>query len=195
MRTSIAKFFFEVVLIVLGVFLGLFVNELRIEQRERARAERVLEQISAELQFNQEQITRIFVHHVAVKDSLDAFLSRTSFQEDPVTMQELWKVMPGGFGVMGLQKQAWDLANRLGALEHMDYTTASRLSRTYHLQEFYTEKYDRLADNFYLASNADPNNREGLVLALAMLANDIVIHEKDLSMIYAKALEHLGATQ
>ena len=195
MSTSIIKYIFEVVLIVLGVFLGLFVNELRIEQRDLARAERALEQITAELQFNQKMITRISVHHVAVKDSLDALLSRTDFQENTVTLPELWKSMLGGFGVVGLQRQAWTLANRLGALEHMDYETASKLSRTYDLQEFYTAKYDRLADNFYLAPNVDPNNREGLVFALAMLANDIVVHEEDLSEVYVKILDHLGVTQ
>lgn len=115
MSTSIIKYIFEVVLIVLGVFLGLFVNELRIEQRDLARAERALEQITAELQFNQKMITRISVHHVAVKDSLDALLSRTDFQENTVTLPELWKSMLGGFGVVGLQRQAWTLANRLGS--------------------------------------------------------------------------------
>ena len=108
-------------------------------------------------------------------------------------MQELGKAMPGGFGVPGLQRHSWTLANSLGALEHMDYATASMLSRTYHLQEFYTDKYDRLADNLYLASNIDPNTREGLMLALSMLANDIAIHEKDLAVAYEKTIEHLDA--
>ncbi len=69
------------------------------------------------------------------------------------------------------------------------------LSRTYHLQEFYTEKYDRLADNLYLASNIDPSTREGLVLALALLAGDIAIHEEDLTKAYAMAIERLDAIE
>ena len=192
-RLSTGRLFFEVVLIIMGVLLGLFVNELRIEQRDRVRAQRALVQIRAELQSNQEQIAEISSHHTAVRDSLNALLSRASSRVNPTTMQELGKAMPGGFGVPGLQRHSWTLANRLGALEHMDYATASMLSRTYYLQEFYTDKYDRLADNLYLASNIDPNTREGLVLALFMLANDIAIHEKDLAVAYEKTIEHLDA--
>lgn len=190
-RLSMGRLLFEVILIILGVFLGLFVNELRIEQRDRVRAQGALTQIRSELQSNQEQVAKISAHHVTVRDSLNALLSRVSSMENPVTIQDLLKAMPGGFGVAGLQRHSWTLANRLGALEHMDYATASMLSRTYHLQEFYTEKYDRLADNLYLASNIDPSTREGLVLALALLAGDIAIHEEDLTKAYAMAIEHL----
>ena len=58
-RVSIAGLLAEVVLIVLGVFLGLFVNELRIEERDRQRTRRALTQIGAELASNQKRIDKI----------------------------------------------------------------------------------------------------------------------------------------
>lgn len=190
-RFPIGRMLFEVVLILLGVFLGLFVNEKRIEQREKARAEESLTLIRAEMEFNKGQIDAIAPHHAVVRDSLHALLTRMDGSEKPVSLGVLWTAIPGGFGVPELQRHAWDLATRLGTLEHLDYRTLLRLSLTYELQEFYTRKYDRLADNLYLASNADPSSRNGLVLALSLLAGDVVIHEEDLAEAYGKAIEHL----
>ena len=190
-RFSAVRLLVEVVLIVLGVFLGLFVNEMRIEQRDRSRTQGALERIKTELQANQGRITRISDHHVAVRDSLHMFLSQPDFLENPPSLQELWPAMSGGFGVPEVQDHAWTLANRQGALEHMDITTATILSQTYSLQEFYTDKYERLSDNFYIAANIGPGSRAGLVIALALLANDIVNHEEDLTEGYAQALEIL----
>ncbi len=42
-------------------------------------------------------------------------------------------------------------------------------------------------------SNPDPGRRQGMIIALALLANDIAIHEKDLSETYGLALAHLDS--
>jgi hypothetical protein len=194
-RPSIGLLLSEVFLIVVGVLLGLFGNEMRLEQREQRRTEMALEQISEEIRDNQSQIDRIHPHHFVVRDSLNALMSRTLPTESPVSLQELWRSMSGGFGVASLRQNAWKLANSMGAIEHMDYGTASLLSRLYDLQEFYTDKYSRLSDNLYLAANVDPGVRQGLIFALAVLTNDIVIHEEDLKLFYERVLEHLEAVE
>ncbi|MCD4827930.1 MAG: hypothetical protein K8R90_00675 [Candidatus Cloacimonetes bacterium] len=194
-RLPIGVVIAETVLLIIGVFLGIFVNEMRIEQRDKARAQVALGQIRAELQSNQEMINAISAHHVAVRDSLNSLLSRTTEIGKSPTLKDLWKSMNGGFGVPNLQQHSWSLALHLGVLEHIDYPTARLLSNVYSLQEFYIDKYDRLADNLYLASNIDPEFSDGLVLAMGFLANDIVIHEQDIIEAYTKTLEYLDSLQ
>lgn len=72
-------------------------------------------------------------------------------------------MIPGGFGVVRLQKHVWNLAVELGTLENMVYQTAAALSKVYDIQEIYLGLYDRLADNVFIASNLHPNTREGMV--------------------------------
>jgi len=188
---SVINLLFEAILIVISVFLGLFVNEWRMEQRERMRADKALLEIKEEIKSNQERIVTIAAYHILIKDSLNALLYRTDFHKKSITFQELFTAMPNGFGVPGLQQQSWTLANRLGSLEHIDYKTAGMLSKLYDLQNFYMNKYNYVTENFYLASNVDSHIREGLVNSLAFLAGDITIHEKDLAAAYVKAIENL----
>ena len=191
-HNTLGYLFFEVFLIVLGVLLGLVANEMRIEQKEKAATRRILEQIGREITYNRKLISRIAPHHREVRDSLMLLLDKPAARLQELPLTEIWRAMSGGFGIASLQQHAWDLARHLGTLEHMDFTLALKLSRLYSLQEFYLGKYDRLEDNFYLAVNIRPQSRQGLLTALSLLVNDLVIHEKDLLEAYGMMLELLA---
>jgi hypothetical protein len=56
------------------------------------------------------------------------------------------------------------------------------------------DKLDRISDNFYIASNVDPQMAEGQVRALSNLAGDIVIQERKLIRQYRETLSRLSTT-
>ena len=190
-RFSFGKLFIEVILIVMGVLLGLLFNEMRLQQQNKERARVAVRQINSEIRHNRDQVVKISTHHAAVRDSLVALLSRVDTIEGPIPFQVIMGVVPGGFGKVGLQRHAWNLAGQLGTLEHVEFDSAVKLSQIYDLQEIYLGMYVHLGDNVFLASNANPDVREGLVLGLALLANDIAHYELNLIDAYDAALEQL----
>ena len=192
-NTTVWKLFAEVFLIVLGVLLGLFLNEMRLEQRNAARARVALEQITEELRFNRGQMADIAPHHVTVRDSLGALLARVADVTGEIPILDVIHVAPGGFGVARLRSHAWGLATELGTLEELDFTVASELSMVYDLQAMYLEYYTHLSANIFQAENIGPDARRGLVLGLTLLASDIVHCERDLLNQYDAVLARLDA--
>ena len=174
----------EIALIMIGIFLGLAGNEWRLHRADQVRIDRALTHIQQELKANQKMVERISPYHSTMSDSLQILIRHIDESQNSIPFMALMSAMPRGFGVPSLQNNAWTLANRLGIINHLDYDLATELSRIYSLQNFYLEKYDRVADNLYVASNIRPESRNGLAIGLAMLASDIVIHEKDLAEEY-----------
>ena len=184
----------EALLILLSVFLGLFVNEWRVEHRERQQAEQALSQIKIELKMNQQEIEKIAPRHSSILDSLNALLKRKEGRDSSLSLDELFDtVIGGGFGVPHIQQHAWTLANNLGALEHLDFKTASTLSSVYDYQNFYMKTYNMLSENFYISANMDERNTDGLVRALAILIQDMTASEAGLAETYKEVCEYLGS--
>lgn len=145
-RFSLGKLFIEAILIVMGVLLGLFLNEMRLQQKNQDRAQVAVQQITSEIRYNRDKVEKISIHHAAVRDSLFALLSRVDTMESPIPFQIVMGVVPGGFGKVGLQRHAWTLAGQLGTFEHVEYDLAVELSRVYDLQKAYLEMYVHLID-------------------------------------------------
>lgn len=190
-RLFTLKLLVEVFLIILGVLLGLFFNEMRLQQRSHDRAQAALLQINNELHYNRAQVAEIADHHIVVLDSLSVLMSRNDNLEGPISLQEVISVVPGGFGFVRLQKHGWSLAMELGVVENMDYQIATELSRVYSLQERYLETYDYLAGSFFVASNLSVDCREGLVMGLFLLASNITHLEEDLLATYDEVIEQI----
>lgn len=172
--------FLEVFLIVLGVLLGMAVNEWRINRSNEALAERSLEQIKAEIIYNQEQIERIVEYHSSLSDSMMSLANKVFMGETNIAYEDLRGAMPQGFGVPLLQSSAWDLAHQTGATSYMDYRPARSLSLYYNFQSFVKGKLERISDNLYSAPSMDPATVKGLTVSLALLANDLVIQEREM---------------
>ena len=94
-----------------------------------------------------------------------------------------------------LQTTGWQLANQVGATNHFDEELALTLSKLYGLQASYQKKLDRISDNLYIASNANPRDITGLTVALSLLMNDIVIQEMRLSKSYPQVLDLLDGDE
>lgn len=185
------KLLVEVFLIILGVLLGLFFNEMRLQQRNHDRAQVALQQINTEMQYNRAQVADIAGHHAVVLDSLNSLMSRMDSRESPFSLQEIGRAVPGGFGFVRLQKHAWGLAVDLGTLENMEYRIATELSKVYDLQALYLESYTFLSENLLVASNLSPNARGGLLQSLHLVFNNITQLESDLLAAYELVLEEI----
>ncbi len=179
-RPNLGFLFLEVFLIVLGVLLGMAVNEWRIARANNELALRSLEQIKAELQYNRRQVEGIVEYHTSLSDSLMVLANQVFAGDSNISYMDLRGAMPQGFSVPFLQRSAWDLAHQTGATSHMDYKPARALALYYNFQEFVDGKLERISDNLYSAPSMDPATVKGLTVSLALLANDLVIQENEI---------------
>jgi hypothetical protein len=187
-RPSFFMLIIEITLIVFGVLLGLWANEWLIERENKANADHALEYIRSEMQRNKEQLEKIIPSHKAVRDSLNAIGSKTmALEQAHVSASQFWGVMK--MSVPVLEHTGWQLAVQTGAINHIDFNLASKISQLYNVQSFCTGKIDRLSDNFYIASNMNTHDFTNLAFVMMLLFNDIVIQEERLIDVYGKFLE------
>lgn len=75
-RTWLARVLFESLLIVLSVLLALAVDEWQDGRQRAERAEMALQSVRAELQENLQNVERARANHLAMRDSLRAYVAR-----------------------------------------------------------------------------------------------------------------------
>lgn len=183
----------EAALIVFSVLLGLMANEWRVAQVDEREADAALQAIRAELQRNHEEVQGLLPYHRRMSDSLAVLVERIYEGLGAVSHEVLFQAMPRGFSVPLIERNAWDVANRTGTINHIDFDLASALSQLYGLQAFYQGKLDLIGQNWYVAGNITPENLAATAIALGSLANDIVIQEERLSEQYPTMIERLGS--
>ena len=195
-RQSIGRLLLEAALIVLGVLLGLTLNQWRETRNDDQRAALALRQIEDEIRYNLAQVESSLPNHQAFRDSVGVMLQR--FREHPEILNgfTIFTIRSNftGFKAPLLQTTAWQLAQNTGTINHFDYEQAAELSKLYAQQAFYQKKLDRLSENFYVASNMDPSHMMGLATALFIVTNDILIQERRLTKRYPEMLEKLANT-
>lgn len=169
----------EVGLIVVGVILGLTVDNLRQAASDRARAREVLELIATELAENRARLASRLAYHETIGDSLRALAGR-ALGNQPITFGDMDRAMPEGVAPVLLSSTAWELAKASEALRHLDLRVLTAVSTAYQRQAFLQGKHDQVGANFYQAVNQDPDQFRGNIVAMRNLVGDVVFTERDL---------------
>jgi hypothetical protein len=119
----------EVLLIVVGVFLGLAANEWRGRATERATVAQALRSIRQEIVENDAE--------------LQASLAKSAMAEGPAAPFPKWSYEGyTGFSVPLLRASSYENAVATGAMANIDYDLSDRLARTYMLQREYADALD-----------------------------------------------------
>lgn len=140
----------EVGLIVVGVILGLTVDNLRQAAADRARAREVLELIATELADNRARLASR-AYHETIGDSLGALAGR-ALGNQPISFGDMDRAMPEGMAPVLLSSTAWELAKASEALRHLDLRVLTAVSTAYERQAFLQGKHDQAGANFYQGS-------------------------------------------
>jgi len=191
--TSRYRFLFlEVSLTVFGVLLGLAANEWRKAEAAEDRTQVALQTIRKELEDNLEEVENEIPYHENMRDSLLAARQDLS-PETKGEFGRLSQAMPKGFTVAEVRSNAWELANRTGALQNVDYPLAAQLAEVYGVQQNYRSTAEKMQDNLYVAQNLSDANY--LIFALGNLVNDVLNREKRLRTMYRDAIRRLKARE
>jgi len=133
MKKPAGVFLLEVFLIVTGILLGLAANEWRENRAAKNQAQVSLEYILLEIKNNQTEVDSIITYHTQIRDSLRKISNEILMNHKKLTFFDLGNALPNGFQVPLLQSNAWELANQIGSLNHIDYKVAEGLSKLYNL--------------------------------------------------------------
>lgn len=190
-RQSTGRFIAEIILIILGVLLGIMANEWREGRARSVEARRGLAAIATEIRGNRSQVDQVLDLHEALLDSLQGLLRRMTAAGTTPDFQALTGVWSGGYPMPLLETANWEAANSTGISGELDFSLTRGLVRYYSLVSFCQDKLDRIGENLYVATNIDPDHRHGLILAITLTTNDIIIQEKRLLEISDKLLEQL----
>lgn len=140
----------ESVLIVASVLLALAVDEWSEQRDEREAAEVAVQSIRAELVENRRNVARARSNHLAMRDSLAAYVAMR--QAPPARLY-----LAGIFNPGLVHSTAWESAREAGAMDQMPYDLVLALSRIYDRQG----RYQDLADGLVQGIMADIR-REGI---------------------------------
>ena len=143
------------------------------------------------MQNNYDDVKRLLPYHEQMDEALDSLILRVFEQGGTVTVTEFMQALPSGFKVPILETYAWEVANRTGAINHIDFDLAMDLGKLYGWQAFLQGKLDVSGQNWYVAGNINPENFTATTVAISALTNDIVIQEKRLMEIYPGMIERL----
>ena len=169
----------EVVLISLGVFLALMVDQWRERAHDRELAVDALRRFRAEILTNQKSVAAVRDYHVSLYASL-----RANLDADPRTASRE-TVRVRGLQPAFFEQTAWDLALATESLSHIDSDLAFRLSRVYGLQRTYVQFTSNIMQAIYLRPMEE--NFQGL----AAYYGDLVIWEPQLLQMYDDLLPRI----
>jgi hypothetical protein len=138
-RRSFGYLLAEVLLIVVGVFLGLAANEWRGRAAERATVEQALRSIRQEIVENDAELEGKLPYYAEMRASL----ARSAVAQGPGAPFDKWDYEGyTGFSIPLLRSSSYENAVATGAMANIDYELSDRLARTYMLQREYGDALD-----------------------------------------------------
>jgi hypothetical protein len=167
---KIAELFFEVLLISVGVFLGLWANNWHEEREHRAQAQAALGNFLEEMQANAQATGQNRQYHEQLARELGQFLEGNQ----PATDERFQKqVQFRGVKPVIFEHTAWDLAIATRALSYLKPDLAFDISKVYTRQESF-----QTLENSFLASAFTPallstDDKRGLALAMQAYLIDV----------------------
>ena len=174
-RAMIWKGIFEVILITIGVFLAMEVDQWREHRQRQQQARATLQRFRTEIQTNQAAVQKVQAYHDKVRTLVAAYL-------DPKTRAAADLHLEGVQPVV-FQHTAWDLAIATQSLADIEPDLAYELARVYGLQQMYEGLTTGLT---YLRPPSEDLTK--FLHSLKIYLDDIVIHEPALAANYQQIL-------
>jgi hypothetical protein len=190
-RRSIPGLLLELLMIVVGVFLGASAEQWRETRHHHDLATASLRNFRREIAANRANIAEFKDYHVAMRKGANEFIE----SKGPHTLGDLAKLTHfAGMKTVTFEHTAWDLALATQALSDIEPALAYRLSRVYTVQqEFSTMEHDFMQNSFTPQNMANVKDASGLGLAMVLYLGDVTAQEPTLIKAYDKLLPQIDS--
>lgn len=189
-KKSIISNITQLILIVFGVVLGIFLSERIEEQKNNKEALMLLSKITSEVSDNKSLIEYWAPYHGDIAKGLDSLQNDEVFVESFINDKSaLFKEVLTRGNFMGRMpsSDAWDIAKSHPLIVNFDYDELLILSKIYNQQKSTFGSVDKISEVFF---SPDFNTRENAKFNLQKISNlmqEIVSREMQLIEYYNEA--------
>jgi len=140
-KRTFLKYFFDLIIVAFGVFLGMFVSEWWGQKKMDSNVEKSLNNILNEMKSNRENIENAIDYHEKLKTTCDTlfgqltkaevllpYYSNTKFKHNKI---KGWR----GFGFAGMEDIAFESTKISGVIQELDLDLIQLISSTYKHQK------------------------------------------------------------
>lgn len=180
-RRHISGLVLELLMIVIGVFLGAMAEQWREAQHEHALAMASLRNFRREIADNRDRVLQVHDYHVALGKRVDSVVNGGS---TPSFREFVSKTGYRGVEPVDFDHTAWDLAIATQALTDFDPQLAYAISRVYTYQTSFQRYEDGFVQNA-LSPTTFANMNDALGLGITMDAYLIDVRNEESSLVKA----------
>ena len=187
---SIKSILFQILPVMLGVYLGLLANNWNEEKKSRRLEQQILIKIKAEIEGNKKQIEANFDYHKMLLDTATAFYQTGDIETFLAPayksgQSNFWR----GTRTSRLKSSAYQASISSGVFANLDIDLITLLSELYAVQEDYAKM-----SNLYLQKVIDLTPESSVFTYLSFVrsfSQDIYYQEKSLLKLDKTVLEKL----
>lgn len=152
-KIKVSEYLIQLILVVVGVFLGILASEWKASNNLKANQQEVLNNIKLEIQDNLEIVKRAQNNRTKFNKSLDSLYASLNDEivKEPLFDRNFNERFPNwkGIGVGQLSSAMFEMAKYSNLLSSMDIKIASQLSKTYAVQDGLKKTRDTFIEKFF----------------------------------------------
>ncbi|WP_223032517.1 hypothetical protein [Hanstruepera marina] len=192
-KIKFSEYFIQLVLVVVGVFLGILASEWNASNNLKSNQREVLNNIKLEVQANLETVKRAQKNRIKFNKSLDSLypLLTDEIVNEPLFDKNFNERFPNwrGVGDGQLSSAMFEMAKYSNLLSSMDIEIASQLSKTYTVQNGLNKTRDSFLEKFF-DFNSQTTYSDALRI-MSAIRQELGSFENTLLKEYSKTLELL----
>lgn len=183
MQKKALKILFEMIPVILGVLIALFINQCKDQVDDKRFLKRVLAAIEAEMHENMEELTTIIAKQDAAIDTIEVY------QDDQTVSVFDILDKTNGLQIPTIKNTSWQSFLN-SKIELVDYQTISILTEIEEAKYFMNLKATKLMDDLYNDFDGDYNKAKRIFRLQILNLRD---SENNLIRLHRKYLEQEGS--
>jgi len=165
MKSKVLEYFLQLIIVVVGVFLGMWVTNWSNDRQQNKNQRLVLESILKEMKMNQAKVEKAMKYHQRIFQAFDQVRAKENYNDAQYKFsgENLKKFFPGwaGINMPNLDSDMYEMAKYSNTMPGMPYKIQESLSRVYHYQSLYNRLADKVVTRFFEFNEETPL-REGI---------------------------------
>ncbi|NHF61351.1 hypothetical protein FK220_018500 [Flavobacteriaceae bacterium TP-CH-4] len=188
MKKKIGELFFQIIPVMIGVYLGFVVSNWSDDNQRRAQAYTLAQNLLSEINSNQSKLEKVIDYHKMLQDSSRYYSQPQSDIQNAHFFQ--------GTQVLTLANSAYETGIQTGIINELPIDDIQAINQLYTLQNDYNDFGNLLMSGLLAKDFSDrAEDRRGIARFLSVSMTDVVIKETDLLETYGLVKERLMAVK
>ncbi len=152
MKNKALEYFLQLVIVVVGVFLGMLATDWSNARQQNKNQKLVLQSILKEMKINYAKVEQALAYHQKIFQAFDKVRAKENYNDAKYKFnsENLRKFFPGwrGVNMPNLDSDMYEMAKYSNTMPGMPYKIQENLSRVYHYQSLYNQLADKVVGRF-----------------------------------------------